>query len=218
MQRDYNAPLKSFLTEIYDAPEIYRRQTLGGDAVEIEKAAISICACSTLSWYQQRLTESDIVGGFLPRFLLILGQRNGSLMPIPPAVDQTKKAELIKELKRLASIRGVATMSLEARQKHDLWYHRYATSLDGWKYGVFRARLQGCLIKVAMLTELSQSRQLIISGDAMSQAISFIEKREQDLSRLQGDELCFNKSQRPTPKHCSHGRIISHLGINMKKR
>lgn len=46
-----------------------------------------------------------------------------------------------------------------------------------------------------MLIELAQSRQLIISGEAMTEAVTFIDKREADLKRLQGEELTFTKSQ-----------------------
>lgn len=196
ISRDYNIALKSFFTDIFDGCDIYRRQTMGGSDVEIENPAVSIAAASTIEWFQSRLPEDDYRGGFIVRFLTVQGRRKGPLIPLPPPVDQDQKGMLIKELKRLASITGVAKLSDEARQLHDAWYINHSNNMGAFKFAAFFSRLQGYLIKISIIFELASSHSLVVSGDAMREAVSFIDQVALDLRRLQNDDLVFSKGQR----------------------
>ena len=196
LNRDYMSGTKSFLTEIYDCPMTYKRETIGGEAVEIQNPVISIITATTIEWFLERLTENDIIGGFLTRFLLILGQKKSSPIPIPPPVDVEKKAALITELKRLSAITGIAVLTPEARKLHDQWYFKQFNLLKGFRYAAFFHRMQIYLLKIAMLIELAESKSLKVSEKSMKESINFINWVSSNLKRIESDELVFNKYQR----------------------
>jgi len=70
MESSYGTGLKEMLTTLYDTPEEYSK-TLKGKSVSIKNPAPSILAASTLQWLQNRLKDSDLLSGFLGRFLWV---------------------------------------------------------------------------------------------------------------------------------------------------
>jgi hypothetical protein len=187
---------KSVLTELYDCPQVYKRDTIGSSEIEINNPVISIMTASTIEWFLERLTESDIMGGFLTRFLLIMGQRKTSPIPIPPPVDLNKKALLIEELKVLSKITGIASLMPEAKKLHDQWYIKHSHSVNGFRYGAFFHRMQIYLLKIAMLMEVAETGTIKVTPQSMQEAINFINWVSKNLRSIENDELVFNKYQR----------------------
>ena len=65
--RDYMLGVKEFLADLWDSPSQYKRSLKGCD-VTINNPAISLLGATTIEWLEDKLTQSDLRGGFFPEY------------------------------------------------------------------------------------------------------------------------------------------------------
>lgn len=70
--RDYMGGMRELITDLYD-PYLKYTKKLRKEAQSISKPALNILAASTSDWLREKLTEGDLKGGFMGRFILIQG-------------------------------------------------------------------------------------------------------------------------------------------------
>lgn len=70
--RDYMGGMREVVTDLYDPYFKYTRK-LRKETQSIAKPALNILAASTSDWLREKLTEGDLKGGFMGRFILIQG-------------------------------------------------------------------------------------------------------------------------------------------------
>lgn len=70
--RDYMGGMREVITDLYDPYPKYTRK-LRKETQSITRPALNILAASTSDWLREKLTEGDLKGGFMGRFILIQG-------------------------------------------------------------------------------------------------------------------------------------------------
>jgi len=98
-QRSYMAGMQAMLTELYDCPPIYTR-LLKDSRHTIHNPCIGILAASTKEWLRASITEGEMKGGFLQRFMYVLAHSKEKHLAIPDRADMTKQNELVMMLKK----------------------------------------------------------------------------------------------------------------------
>jgi hypothetical protein len=154
--RDYNGGLKESLTELYDGPDLYTR-ALKSSVIEVRRPALTILGATTLDWLESRITEGDLRGGFLARFLFVTAQQKASAKGLTGGIDPGTRAALVSDLHMLGELEDVASTTYAPGVAAILndWMHgwedevgrtRHRTDLSG-----FAVRLQTYALKLAML-------------------------------------------------------------------
>ena len=127
LSRDYLSATKGFLTDLYDSPYSYTRETLKS-TVTISNPAISIASATTQEWFTDKMKESDVLGGFIPRFLMVMPSKKTRSIGIPPMADQTKRETLKYYLQNFKSISGVCVLTKDVSKSFESWYEILSVS------------------------------------------------------------------------------------------
>lgn len=132
MAEDYNREAKSFFTEIYDWPYdedwiaaraagrgSYAGQT---NSIRIKGPAVSMCIGSTAEWLTGAVGRSDLVSGFLPRFLLIPYPGKEKTFSYPPERCKNWENRLTQALRAAKKVRFRYKVTSGAREGFQKWY------------------------------------------------------------------------------------------------
>lgn len=202
-EKSYMRGHKEDLTFLYDCPETWNRKTKTSGLIKITNPYIGIIASSTQEWLNQCLTEGDLKGGFLPRFLWVIADMKSRFFAWPDTPDSD--SQLIEHLMRIReSFAGEMEIDIHAKEL----FCDYVTQLDiegaaQLEYegilSAFYSRLGIYALKFAMLYQAdiqsmtdSHNKDRVITMDAMQYAICWSEYLKQNISELLGS-AAFNE-------------------------
>lgn len=193
LNKDYMGSTKSFLAEAWDCPDYYTRQTKSDGKIEIIDMCPSLVSATTMDWFLKGLTESDIDGGFLNRFLFVIGKKTKSL-GWPPSMDYASYYKLSNRLSLLTKIIPTELIvSNELKQQQTLWAAQLAKRIDGISYYSLFARLNIYALKIALVLAT-------LSGDDCLQPIQLataqdmIDTLSNDLRDMCNNNISFSKA------------------------
>jgi len=183
--RSYADGYKEFITDWFDCLDVRHNRIVGNkkeekeSTITIKKAAINILAGSTIEWLRDKLTEGDLRGGLMGRFLIFphtkLNKDPG--ININP-FQNTKEQLLVNYLKAIYTMppswvetRGVAdefnTWQKKAQRKLELNYNPDTVG--------FQARAVTHILKLAVLICVSESPEplpkYVLTGEQLEKAI-----------------------------------------------
>jgi len=204
--RDYMGGTKEMLTELYDGPDRYTR-ALKKDEVVVERPAITLLGATTLDWLEGKITEGDLQGGFLARFLFVTAREKGSPKGLTGDMDPVLKVRLGESLHGIWE-RPPASISYtpEARQAYDDW-------MLGWEAEVmatphradlsgFAVRLQTYALKLAMLYRASATayddaaEYSLIDVASVEAAIAYVRHLWSSVAALIDEKIAITKEAR----------------------
>lgn len=150
----YMAGFKEKLTEFFDGrADRYDRETKSGGLVSIKNAAPSLLSCTTFEWLQDHLGDSDLLSGFLARFVFVAKR---TYPKTAVAIQPWFKAspafmELHQKLMALEIVD--LRLSPDAAAYYTKWYEEFrAWSIDQDELvHSFLGRLQNVCHKVAII-------------------------------------------------------------------
>ena len=160
LEKDYMSGAKALLTELYDSPRHYRRETKGRTC-NIEQPVISMASATTTHWLTSRKNaDDDFGGGFLARFLFVPVFKRERSLPLPPAPEPKRFAALVGLLRK---VRETFLTPVEAHYSKDAreifvdWYEKFdkADPFAETPLAPFHARYQAYVHKLAMLFTIS---------------------------------------------------------------
>jgi len=192
-KKEYSSLTKRLLVELYDREIPWSRGTMGGGKVEIIDPFVNIITGTTPAWLQQAISESDIKGGFLPRFLLIYANEKERNIQFPGFGNEKVKNNLIEGLDMLSKITYQAQLSKEAEEIYVQFSHYLdkITKEKGDIIGSFNSRLCIYSLKLALLYHVSDLERIadeVISEEDMQKGVSFAKRvcatQEKILSNL----------------------------------
>lgn len=199
LNKEYMAGARSLLADLYDAPYRYERE-LNKETYVIDNPAFSLQGATNLDWFLDGMKDSDFGSGFLARFLIIPSDGKEKDIPRPPKADEIKRDKLINQGRRLSDIKGAMYMIKEAGELHDEWYIWLRSRITGGRLDPFIGRLQGYLIKTAMLLQINEDQALKISKDTMTEAIDIVEWVYSKLISIDQDGLAISKEEKDAQK------------------
>jgi len=194
LQRDYMSGAKGFLADLFDSPFSYKRET-ERKTISIKNPAISIVSATTQSWFMERMRESDLLGRFLPRFLMITPEKKRTMIALPPEADKEKRHALVKELREILSMEGVFSISQEAKKYFEDWYRILMELPVTSRTDAFVNRLQVYALKFAMILNVIKQKNLHISRESMKQACDMMYAVFRSLTAIEKDDLVFGRVQ-----------------------
>lgn len=130
---DYNREAKSFFTEIYDWPYdedwVAKRAAGRGNyasqnnSIIIKGPCVSMILGSTEEWLTGAVGRSDMVSGFLVRFLLIPYPGKDTVFPYPPERDKNWENRLMTTLQAARKAKFRYHVTSESREAYQDWYN-----------------------------------------------------------------------------------------------
>lgn len=200
--RDYMAGTKEMLTELYDGPDRYTR-SLKAQTWIVERPAISLLAATTLDWLESRITDGDLRGGFLGRFLFITATTKSSPKGLTGAMDPGRRLWLRDGLIDLTRVQpGPVRLLPPARDRYEAWMDGWESEVTGSHHSTdltgFAVRLQTYALKVAMLHQASvaltdEGPVDEIALPAMDAAIAYCRLLWRNVSALVDEEIAIGR-------------------------
>jgi hypothetical protein len=158
----YNASLPGRLTDFYDCPAIYTRQTAGLGRVDLRNIYVTLLGASTPSWLVRAVNPDVVEGGFTSRCLFIIEEKPKRLIAWPDAIVDTGLRKRV--LDQLASTSEAADhvreraggihLSAVARRVFTDWYEHRAMVTDAYGSS-FQAREDHHVLRLAGLLAAS---------------------------------------------------------------
>lgn len=201
LNRDYMAGMKNLFTELFDVPETFTRKTQKTEII-INRPVISMLAATTNTWFLEKVQESDLEGGFLPRFLYapaIKKPKFKKKVKMDPA-DKLMVATHLKEM-----VMGITldqnnehdfTMDKEADNTYSEWCeaHEQRCIDDPQRFRSFTVRHGDYLLKIAMIHQVMlDNKTFTLTAEAMNRAIKDINHLGDMMKTLCEGELAFTK-------------------------
>ncbi len=224
-QRDYNAELKSTMTDLYDSPPYRAYDSKGGGLVEVQYPAVSIMAGSTVDWLSDAAKEKDICAGFYPRWLFCVADKSDRPdMPNPPPRDEIKANAIIKSLSELsASFRfehhdsGKMTFSKASEAALASIYGIYRKDFgDDPIRGPFSGRALICQRKLAMIHAWATRRSTLVDIEDVEYGINMTRNSMESISKLVKFELGDTRSEQKMNKILKLVHAAAGEGIKLR--
>lgn len=193
--RKYMAGTKEMLTDLYDCPPIYKRK-LKSDEQIIKDACISILTASAMEWLRAQVRETDVMSGFLARFIFVPASERADLKPIPPIPNKDEREHLIESLLKIGQIERTMELSKEARFMHDTWYRQSDKGMqqedDIELLSPFYTRLNTYLLKFAMIYQVADNDSSLISPENLHKAILLVDRLKSDVKKMLINDIVLN--------------------------
>lgn len=192
LSREYMQGARGLLAHMYDAPYDYKRE-LSNTEYHIKSPSINIWSATTMAWFTDKLKSEDVEGGLIPRFLLVPSGPKGKDLPRPPMACKETKGMLMEWLSTFSELSGACFLTDQAGKLHDKWYNDMRNKKVSPRFSPFSGRLQGYLIKFAMLYQINHDQTLKISGDMMDRAIDLVEWLFDKMSMVESDDIALDQ-------------------------
>ena len=193
--RSHLQHLKTLLTDLYDCPSQYTRRTMRR-SFHIIRPILSVWACTTIDWLLEAVTESDVCGGFLPRFLFFLAEGRRPPMPFPPPPNEELELFLVAWLKKVKTVSGEIMLSPASRALYERWFCDVETQKWPPLLTTFRGRYQTAALKLSILEQMARRPGLVVDDVAMNSAIQRINEMLEQLRRFYRDDLFLDPAAR----------------------
>jgi hypothetical protein len=117
------------LTELFNCPSTFEVNTKN-DPILVQAPFLCMLAASTRAWFEESLTQTDVSGGFLNRWLLYEGEAE-KLLPSPPPVDQHAWDDLVLDVgSAIHNGGGYYQFSRNAESFYASFYQRARTNFE----------------------------------------------------------------------------------------
>lgn len=166
------------LTDLYDRHynEGEWKSLLKMETFSLKNATLTMLTATNEAHSEEFFIKKDIQGGYFARtFIIYANKRNriNSLMfPLKHKIDYKESALYLTELSKL---KGPFEASQEVREYFDKWYTEFSHALDSSdakdKTGTMN-RFDDSVLKVAMLLSLGREPKLVLTMEAVQEAIT----------------------------------------------
>jgi hypothetical protein len=213
LNKTYNEEAKPTLTDWWDCPpdDLYETKTAG--KYYIYRPFVSILGASTVDWFIDGCKHSDLMGGFLPRWLFFANGVQDFQLSQPDGTDEGIACRLMERCKELKRYRGRVMFSREAEDFYNEWYLRNCKDADK-AIAAWLARLTVYARKIALVFEAAATGSTTISEKSTALACKLVTRIKDGLTRLLDEQLAFSDTDRHVKRFVemirSHGGRIEH--------
>ena len=135
----------------------------------IRNIFINIISASTLEWFSKSTSESDIHGGFVPRFLLVPGFSD-RFNPLPEPIPRASAESIIQDLRTFKDYSGMMCMDSHTKQAYRHWATTINDEIKKRNPDPLPARMGGYFTKFCMLEAANNHHGLRIETNDVEQA------------------------------------------------
>jgi len=156
--RDYAAGFREMITDLFDNRKEYHRQTLKEGKVTITRPAINILAASTIEWLREKLTEGDLRGGLMGRFICIPASYKAADRGLNPDPSPALKRKLKQFLTGLLQVEKAWVDVRPVLGDYNRWVSEMERGMERHPNPDavgFLSRLGAHCLKLAVLFEVS---------------------------------------------------------------
>jgi hypothetical protein len=195
LNKTYNEEAKPTLTDWWDCPpdDFYETKTAG--KYYIYRPFVSILGASTVDWFIEGCKHSDLMGGFLPRWLFFANGTQDFQLSQPDGTDKTTARRLLARCKELKQYRGRVMFSTEAEDFYNDWYLDHCKDADK-AIAAWLARLTVYAKKIALVFEAASTGRTTISEGSTVLACKLVNRIKDGLVRLLDEQLAFSDTDR----------------------
>ncbi len=218
-KKDYAADMKGFITDIFDSQDAYVTSTIKDSRQEAKEPSFNILAGSTIDWLRDKLTEGDLRGGLMGRFLMVAGVDKGKDPGLNVQPDESLRAKMVGFLKSIAGLHNswvdVRSQITVFRDWNQEMERKMLKQADPNLIG-FQSRLGAHCLKLAILFcvgEEGPREKYELSAEHLGQAIFFTEwlhDRAQELAETGFIKGRFEKQMQKFLAYCQRENGIEH--------
>ncbi len=213
LNKTYNEEAKPTLTDWWDCPPDDSYETKSQGKYYIYRPFVSILGASTVDWFIAGCKHSDLMGGFLPRWLFFANGVQDFQLSQPDGTDEGIAARLARRCVALKQYRGRVAFSTEAEDFYNDWYLRNCKDADKG-ITAWLARLTVYAKKIALVFEATSTGSTTISEASTVLACKLVSRIKDELCRLLDEQLAFSEADGQVKRLLelvrSHGGRIEH--------
>lgn len=180
-----------FLTDGYDTRKAIRGRTILRGHEVIENPCINMFACTQPGWMQENMPASVITGGFASRTLFAFEAepRMYSMYydHLNYAELDEKRLKLLEDLEHISNLKGEFSINRDAKEWMEKYYRfdmQDERTLADHRLKGYYARKHVHMHKLAMLTKLSRSDELVIEKEDFENALKILNHIEKRILRI----------------------------------
>ncbi len=177
------------LTEIYNPQPTFDAATISRGSVNLPYPYITLLGCMTPELTRSLINENALSGGFSRRTIYIFANRNSKPVPEPIITPDQIEAEksLIEHGRRIQALTGRFEFSNSGKKLYNTWYAQNFEELENATSAAQQNFLQSKsvqVIKVAMLSRLALSDQLILDEEEVHLAIALVTESQKHIDTI----------------------------------
>jgi hypothetical protein len=177
------------LTEIYNPQPTFDAATISRGSVNLPYPYITLLGCMTPELTRSLINENALSGGFSRRTIYIFANRNSKPVPEPIITSEQIEAEksLIEHGRRIQALTGRFEFSEAGKKLYNTWYAQNFEELENATSAAQQNFLQSKsvqVIKVAMLSRLALSDQLILDEEEVQLAIALVTESQKHIDTI----------------------------------
>lgn len=177
------------LTEIYNPQPTFDAATISRGSVNLPYPYITLLGCMTPELTRSLINENALSGGFSRRTIYIFANRNSKPVPEPIITPEQIEAEklLIEHGRRIQSLTGRFEFSDAGKKLYNTWYAQNFEELENATSAAQQNFLQSKsvqVIKVAMLSRLALSDQLVLDEEEVQLAIALVTESQKHIDTI----------------------------------
>lgn len=195
LMRKTSKEMYGFLTTGADARRPLKSKTLKRGLEVIQNPCINLFACATPVWIKENMPVSVLTGGFASRTLFVLEEepRQREIFYTDKEVDydviDNLEPKLLHDLNHISDIQGEFKIERDVMEEVRYWYKHDLEK--EWrkaepKMKSYFARKHVHMFKIAMLTRLAYSDDLVLERHDFEVALSYLQGIEQNMAKVFG--------------------------------
>lgn len=203
INKTYNSELLGLLTTLYDFGSHSLTRRVGtrqkAQTYTITEPFVNAFYCSTFEWFNEKIQESSITGGFIPRHILIHVDSPSKEIPRTPQPNWMLRDNLVQELNQINNLPfGQMDYSTQAGNAFDEWFMDYVPRVTKDAHSLLQPVIRRRLTdthKFAMIHAILRGSVSEINMDDLNTAIQITESLIINASYIFGGKITFNPFQ-----------------------
>lgn len=161
-----NMEFATMLTKLWDNMESYEHPKIHGKSVTVFKPTVNILSGNTIQGLALTIPPEGIGNGFMSRLIFIYAEETGIKITFPVPPDDSILAELVEHLIKIKELKGIVTISNEAKVILDRMYKGFIGMTDS-RLKHYGTRRFTHLLKLCMIFAAADLRMEITEDDAL---------------------------------------------------
>jgi hypothetical protein len=203
-----NQGLRETLTGMFESPPEIKKETKTAGCYYIWRPCLTILAASTDTWLSENTSESDLMGGFLGRWLFFVSPGPDYKLPRCDPSDPDAEQRLLAGIDKLKSVEGEVKMCDQAWDEYAKWVKRLSVSE---RLASFRSRFENAALKVALIYEVTQGGTMV-RVETMRLAMGLVDWLAAQAETFAEEKFVFDPAQKNIARVrqvlAAHGELL----------